>query len=137
MLLPSIENYHDSFSDDEIVAVVVAVILVIAIIYKMYTALVQVKLNNLIYFYYKEMKSPVKQVLQNYKIKCQGQNFSPKPSLLMSSLNFSPSKLNVNLSQSHIRRYVYMCVCIYIYIYPKFITAFTCEQSKNCDLLTS
>ena len=62
------------------------------------------------------MKSPVKQVLQNYKIKCQGQNFSPKPSLLMSSLNFSPSKLNVNLSQSHIRRYVYMCVCIYIYI---------------------
>ena len=73
MLLLSIENYHDSFSDDEILAVVVAVI-VLAIIYKMYTVLVWVKLNNLIYFYYKEMKSPVKQVLQNYKIKCQGQN---------------------------------------------------------------
>ena len=59
------------------------------------------------------MKSPVKQVLQNYKIKFQGQNFSPKPSLLMSSLNFSPSKLNVNLSQKHIRRHA----CMYIYIY--------------------
>lgn len=79
------------------------------------------------------MKSPVKQVLQNYKIKFQGQNFSPKPSLLMSSLNFSPSKLNVNLSQKHIRRHA----CMYIYIYPKFITAFTCEQSENCNLSTS
>ena len=142
MLLLSIENYHDSFSDDEIVAVVVAVIAVIAIIYKMYMVLVWVKLNNLIYFYFKEMKSPVKQVLQNYKIKCQGQNFSPKPSLLMSSLNFSPSKLNVNLSQ-RILGDTCVCVCIYIniyiyiYIYPKFITAFTYEQSENCDLLTS
>ena len=42
LLLLSIENYHDSFSGDEIVAVVVTVIVVIAIIYKMYTVLVWV-----------------------------------------------------------------------------------------------
>ena len=50
LLLLSIENSHDSFSGDEIVAVVVTVIVVIAIIYKMYTVLVWVKLNILIYF---------------------------------------------------------------------------------------
>ena len=42
LLLLSIENYHDSFCGDEIVAVAVTVIVVIAIIYKMYTVLVWV-----------------------------------------------------------------------------------------------
>lgn len=94
MFLLCTENRDNgSISDHEIVAVevvavvvfVVVVVVVIAIIYKTYTTLFWVRyyIGNLIYFYYKETKSHVKEVLQNYRVgKCQGQEFSAQFSLL-------------------------------------------------------
>lgn len=92
MFLLCTENRDNgSISDHEIVAVevvvvvVYVVVVVIAIIYKTYTTLFWVRyyIDNLIYFYYKETKSHVKEVLQNYQAgKCQGQDFSPQSSLL-------------------------------------------------------